>query len=511
MLEELPERTDGQTREDFPTLVHALAHAVERNPDLTALICGDQSATYREYGDVVAGVAARLKELGVEKGDRVAVAVSTSVTVPQLIFGVMTAGAHVALMNPNYTTRELGPLLDIAEPKVVYCDDLSAAALTPLGREKDIPMLNVSGDAGVWRDVQMTAWPDDLPGPKDLALLLFTGGTTGISKGVPHSHAGIMAAMEVSESGWSTDLDTEVFLTVPPLFHIVGLYHGVFQPVYGRSTAAFLPRFHPEEVFKVFRNRGVTVFVIGVPTAFVALMGHPDFDTVNYSTVKFCASGGAPVPEDTLKEWERRTGILTLEGYGMSEGAPTATNTLKRPRKPYSVGLPVAVAEFQIVDVETGEKEMAVGEPGEIRVRGPHIAKSYFNNPDATEAAFRGGWLYTGDIAYKDEDGYVFIVDREKDMALVSGFNVFPREIDEVLMAHPKVKEVAAIGIPDDYRGEVIKAFVTVKEGESLTEDELLVYCKDNLVKYKVPAFIEFVDDIPKTPVGKIDKKQLRV
>jgi long-chain acyl-CoA synthetase len=357
----------------------------------------------------------------------------------------------------------------------------------------------------------MTAWPDDLPGPDDPALLLFTGGTTGISKGVPHSHAGIRAAMEVSESGWSTDLDTEVFLTVPPLFHIVGLYHGVFQPVFGRSTAAYLPRFHPEEVFKVIRNWGVTVFVVGVPTAIVALMGHPDFDTVDFSTVKFCASGGAPVPEDTLKEWERRTGILTLEGYGMSEGAPTATNTLKGPRKPYSVGLPVAVAEFQIVDVETGEKEMAVGESGEIRVRGPHIAKSYFNNPDATVAAFRDGWLYTGDIAYKDQDGYVFIVDRAKDMALVSGFNVFPREIDEVLIAHPKVKEAAAIGIPDDYRGEVIKAFVAVKEGEILTEDELLDYCKDNLVKYKVPAFIEFVDDVPKTPVGKIDKKRLRM
>jgi long-chain acyl-CoA synthetase len=510
MLEGLPKRTDGQAREDFQTLLHALAHAVERNPDLTALICGDQSATYREYGEAVAGVAARLKGLGVEKGDRVAVSAATSVIVPQLIFGVMAAGAQVAMMNPNYTTRELSLLFDITEPKAVYCDDLSAAALTPLAHKKNIPMLNISGDPGDWRDVEMTEWPVDLPGPNDLAVLLFTGGTTGISKGVPHSHASVIAAMEVVESGWSTDLDTELFLNVPPLFHIVGLYHGVFQPVYGRSTVAFLPRFHPEEVFKVLRNWGVTVIMIGVPTAFVALMSHPDFDTADFSTVKFCASGGAPVPKNTLKDWERRTDVPALEGYGMSEGAPTATNTLKRPCKPLSVGPPVDGSEFQIVDIETGEKEKGVGEPGEIRVRGPHIAKSYFNNPDATEAAFRSGWLYTGDIAYMDEDGYVFIIDRVKDMALVSGFNVFPREIDEVLMAHPKVKEAAAIGIPDDYRGEMIKAFVTVKEGESLSEGELLGYCKDNLVKYKIPAYIEFVDIVPKTPVGKIDKKRLK-
>lgn len=510
MLKGLSPRTDGQLREDFETIVHAFKYAVETTPDTLALTCDDAQATYREYGEGAARIAAFLKSSGIEKGDRVVICAAISITLPMMIFGVLATGAQITMINPLYTAREITPLLDITKPKLIFCDATSLDALEKIAAARSAILINTAEPTESWQDHSVRELPQDLPSGADGAVIMFTGGTTGISKGVPHSHAKVMAAMEVMEDRWPTDLGGDVMLNVPPLFHITGLYHGCFQSVFGCNGLIVLPRFHPELVFEAISNHKVTAFIAGVPTTYNAMLGHPDFDKVDFSHVKFCGTGGAPLADKIKTEWESRTGVPALEGYGMTEGAPTCNNPLVGQRKSYSAGLPVAYTQFKIMDLETGTREMPTGERGEICVKGPHIAESYYNNAEATKAAFREGWLHTGDIAYLDEDGFVFIVDRLKDMTIVSGFNVFPREIDEVLMAHPKIREAAAIGVADEYRGQVIKAFISLRDGESLSEEELLDYCTQELVKYKIPAIIEFADDLPKTPVGKIDKKQLK-
>lgn len=507
---ELAARTDGQDRDEFPTMAHVLKSVVGLAPDRVALVCEGREKTYAEYGAGAAGVAAKLAALGLKRGDRVVVSAAMSVDLPLLILGAMAGGYMPAMVNPNYTHREMEPLLDVAQPAAVFCDAISRDALAPLAKDKGAALLDISGDPADWCDTAVTELPDDLPEPEDGAVLLYTGGTTGISKGVPHTHAEIMAAQVISEDRFPTHLGAETVLNIAPLFHIVGLYHGLLQTLYGRNRLVLLPRFHPDLVYEALNAFPVTVAIIGAPTAYTALMHHPGFETTDFSAVKFCMSGGGPMPESTLTAWEKGTGSIVLEGYGMSEGAPATVNPINGPRKLKSAGIPVGGIDFEIVDVETGTKQMPVGEEGEIRFKGPHVTNGYFNNPEATKTALRDGWLYTGDIAYIDEDNFVFIVDRKKDMAIVSGFNVYPREIDEVLMAHPKVKEAASVGVPDDYRGEIIKAVVVAKDGEALTEDEMRDHCAANLVKYKVPAIIEFVDEVPKTPVGKIDKKRLR-
>jgi len=503
-----PDWPEGLEREDFPTIVHALRYAAERNPDMPAVVCLGETMTYRQLDTAAASFANFLIGRGIRRGNRVALVAKTSVILPALIYGAMGAGAHLTMMNPHFRIREWTPLCEIAQPKLVVCAGDVVDAFEELKDTFEFDVLEVS-------DVDLggneTEWQENhLPEGDDLGVLLFTGGTTGISKGVPHTHRQILASLISIEDRWHTTPGEEVYLTVPPLFHIVGLYHGVYQPVYGRATAIFMPRFDPEETFKLIQQHKVTICVAGVPTAYTAMLSHPSCRETDFSSLKFAGGGGAPLSEENLKEWQAVAGVPALEGYGMTEGAPTCTNGINLERKPLSVGQPVFGVDLQIMDVETGDTEMPIGEPGEIRVKGRHVVSTYFNNEDANKNAFRDGWLYTGDIAYKDKDGYVFIVDRSKDMAIVSGFNVFPREIDEVLVTHPDVKEAAAIGIPHPEKGEVIKAFVSTLPGSDLSTDDVISFCRENLVGYKIPAEIEFRDELPKTPVGKIDKRQLR-
>ncbi len=507
-MAEMPDWPAGLEREDFPTIIHALRFAAERNPEMTAVVCLGETMTYAELNSAAAAIADQLIERGISRGDRVALIAKTSVRLPALIYGVMGAGAHLTMMNPHFTAREWTPLCEIAQPKLAICDEDLAESFQSFSdtfgfdvlRNDEIDLHLNSGD---WHEEHM-------PDGADLGVLLFTGGTTGISKGVPHTHQEILASLISIEDRWHTIPGEEVYLTVPPLFHIVGLYHGVYQPVYGCATAIFMPRFDPAETFKLIEKHKVTIFVAGVPTAYTALLAHPACKETDFSSLKFAGGGGAPLSEENLNEWQTVAGVPALEGYGMTEGAPTCTNGINLERKPLSVGRPVFGVQLQIIDVETGSTEMPVGEPGEIRVRGHHVVSTYFNNEEANRTAFQDGWLYTGDIAYKDEDGYVFIVDRSKDMAIVSGFNVFPREIDEVLVTHPGIMEAAAIGIPHPEKGEVIKAYISLLDGTDLSEDDVISFCRENLVGYKIPAEIEFRQELPKTPVGKIDKKQLR-
>jgi long-chain acyl-CoA synthetase len=349
-----------------------------------------------------------------------------------------------------------------------------------------------------------------LPGPDDWATLPYSGGTTGVPKGVTHKHRNVAIFFRQFLSIWTFELDAERFLNVAPMFHIWGFLAATWMPLYARGTLIVVPKFEPEAVLDAFERHRVTVFLGGPASIYMGLMAEPRFAETDFSNLRLCLAGGSACPEQMVRDWEAKTGCILLEGLGMSEGAPITCSPLHGNRKFLSVGIVPPLTEIDIVDLATGTQVQPPGQPGEVRVRGPQFTQGYRNRPEDNAQALRDGWLYTGDIGYFDEDGYLFLVDRKKDMVNVGGYNVFPREIDELLFRHPKVREAAAVGVPDPRLGERIAAFVVLAPGAAMTEDELFAYCAENLVKYKRPTSIAFVDALPKTGAGKINRRALR-
>ena len=498
---------------NYPTIVHALEFAAGHVPDRTALVCEDRGITFAQYARAAGGLGRRLRELGAQDG-RVAILMSNSIEMSVACLGGMASGAQIAPMNPAYTDRELAPLLTDTDPTVILCDAALEQRARTQAEELGIPHVVVLGPGGTeigqWIDDPEITLPEPLPGPDDPSAMFFTGGTTGVPKGAEHTHDMMIWFCRQKLSQWRIGFDSERILSVAPMFHIWGHHFANIAPLFMRATLVMLPRYQPTAVLKQFDRHAITVFAGGPPAIYIGLLGSKNMDTTDFSALKFCMGGGAPCPENLLREWERRTGCALLEAAGMSEGAPITGNPTHGRRKLMSVGIVPPDTEIDIVDIETGTKVLSVHERGEIRVRGPQFTRGYRNRPEETAIAIRDGWLHTGDIGYFDEDGYLFMVDRKKEMVLVGGFNVYPREIDEVLYGHPAVFEAAAVGIPDDFHGEVIKAFVALKPGAEAAEQELIDYCAERLVKYKVPVAIEFMGALPKTGPGKIDKLSLR-
>jgi long-chain acyl-CoA synthetase len=311
---------------------------------------------------------------------------------------------------------------------------------------------------------------------------------------------------------WLPDLERgrERFLCVLPIFHVFGMTVVMNLPVSFGCSMILLPRFELKNFLKTTVKTQPTIVPL-VPTIFTALVSHPQIDRYDLSSINICISGSAPLPIEVMNRFEELTGSAILEGYGLTEASPvTHVNPIEGGRKAGSIGIPLPSTDSRIVDLENGNSDKPVGEPGELLVKGPQVMKGYWNMPDETSATVRDGWLYTGDIAHTDEDGYVFIVDRKKDMIIAGGFNIYPRDIDEVLYEHPKIVDAVTIGVPDAYRGETVKVFVVVKSGETLSEEEVIAHCKERLAAYKVPRRVEFRDELPKTIVGKILRKELR-
>ena len=494
-------------------------HALQRN----AAVIGAQDGiaveartlSYRAYAAAVAGLAHRLRALGTG-GDRgrVAVIMPNSLETAVALLGAMAAGAQVAPVNPGFTDPEVLRALKDAEPHVIVCRADWAERARRLAGEAGAAHVVVLGEGGEriepWAADRSLTLPEPLPRPGDLAAMFFTGGTTGVPKAAQHRHEGLMAHARAALGSWPLEQDHERVLNVAPAFHIWGFWFTVLVPMHAGATTVIVPVYKPAAVLEAFARQRITVFAGGPSAIFVGLRGNENYRTTDFSRLKFCLSGGAPCAEELLTAWERETGTAIFEGIGMSEAAPIAGNPVKGPRKIRSVGPPVADTEIEIVDLETGTRVLPEGEAGEIRLRGPQVMVGYRNRPDETANALRGGWLYTGDIGYFDEDGYLFVVDRKKEMILVGGFNVYPREIDELLMKHPAIHEAAAVGVPDSFSGEAVKAYVALKPGAALTREALEAYCEASLVKYKRPKHIAFLPALPKTSVGKLDKLALK-
>ena len=492
----------------YPTVLHMLAAAVDARPDRVALRCGSEELTYRDYGACVAGFAA---ELGRDmRGKRVALIMGNSIGIAVATFAVGAAGAQVVPLNPAYTEHELRPILEDAAPAVIVCDDDLAETVAPIAQD-----LGIARVIRVGTGTRLTGWKAQsipLPAPPEpgaLWTLQYTGGTTGRSKGVNLSHEAVTTNVAQREALLPSG-DDERVLIVTPLYHSYAIAMGLYLAAYCRGTLSILPRYRPEEVLAAIARERITLFA-GSPTLFVGLMAHEAFSGTDFSSLRLCFSGASALPVETLRRWEQATGCAICEGYGQSEAGPVLTyNPRNGVRKPGSAGPPLPLTEIEIVDVAEGRQRLPVGEVGEIRARGPQIMMGYRNRPDETRTALRDGWLYTGDIGMLDEDGYLFIKDRKKDMVIVGGFNVYPREVEEVLCAHASVQEAAVIGVPDLYRGEVLRAYVVLRPGAAATEEDLSAHLRERLTKYKHPRDICVRTLLPKTSVGKIDKTRLR-
>jgi long-chain acyl-CoA synthetase len=489
--------------------------AVDAQPDLPAVILEQQRITYAELGRAVAGLAHELTAAGAKRGERVILLMANSIEMTVALTAVMATGAQVAPINPFLTPSELKKQLGDVQACAIVCDKLGEEKAAQVATQFGIPMRLTLGPGGVALD----AWKADqslaldrsrLPKLDDFALLIFTGGSTGVPKGVNHTHRALLYSVLQHVTVWPCKFGAERFLNVAPMFHIWGLGYSTLVPIYTQSTLVMVPRYDADKVVRGLSDHKITVFAGGPAPIYMGLLASPEFAKADLSQLRYCPSGGAPCPEELHREWLEKTGQPILEGWGMTEGAPFCLNLYDGKRKLLSVGNPVPGTELQVVDLETGDRVLLLGERGELRVRGPQMGAGYRNQPEETARTMRDGWVHTGDIGYVDDEGFVFLVDRKKDMVIVGGYNVYPREVDEVLFKHPKIREAATVGKRDPRLGEVLVAFVVLDAGATLTEEEFFEYCKTEMVKYKRPVEVKFVDALPKTGTNKINRLALR-
>ena len=465
-------------------------------------------------GRAVAGLASRLMQLG-SADSRVAILMPNCIESVVAFFASMAAHAQAAPVNPFFTPRKMEKVMKGVEASVLLCVSSTRDDAEQIAANFDIDQVIDMHDDATSIDTFAALAPtgiqdEHLPAYDDLALLVYTGGTTGTPKGVNHHHRTLLWSALQHCAVWPVNIGNEAILNVAPLFHIWGRGYGILVTVFAQGTFVLIPRFDPDDVLTAIGEHRVTIFGGGPAPIYAGLVGSEAAATADFSSLKYCLSGGAPCPEDLHRRWEELTGCAIFEGWGMSEGAPFCINPAQGMRKLLTVGPPVPETEIEVVDLDKGTDVLPLGESGEVRARGPQIMSGYRNNPEETAYALRDGWMYTGDIGYIDDDGYLCLVDRKKDMVIVGGYNVYPREVDELLFMHPKIREATAVSRPDERLGEVLVAFVALAAGETMSEQEVLDYCRDNLVKYKRPVAVHFVDDLPRTAANKIDKIALR-
>ncbi|HIP73763.1 MAG TPA: long-chain fatty acid--CoA ligase, partial [Anaerolineae bacterium] len=499
-------------------------------PDKTAVVFGDMRFSYAQINGAANQVANGLAAAGIQPGDKVALSCPNLPYFPIVYYGILKAGATVVPLNVLLKRREIAYHLADSDAKAYLC--FQGTPELPMCEEGWAGFSEVAGCEHFWMITADPAAPSpiegtmtlgQLMGPQppvfdtvqtdalDTAVILYTSGTTGMPKGAELSHSNIVMNAFVVRELFNPQ-DDDVQLITLPLFHSFGQTVQMNGGFLGGNTLVLIARFDPEAVFRAFQDENVTVFC-GVPTMYWALLHYPGADQFDLekiaNTLRLGVSGGAAMPVEVMKQFSQKYKVKILEGYGLSETSPVVSfSRMNMPHKPGSIGVPVWGIEMRVVDQDMND--VPQGEPGEIVIRGHAVMKGYYNKPEANEEAFRGGWFHTGDVATKDEDGYYYIVDRIKDMIIRGGFNVYPREIEEIMITHPAVSLVAVIGVPDDQYGQEIKAYVVLKEGQTAEPEELVVWCKENMAAYKYPRIVEIRESLPMTATGKILKRELR-
>lgn len=530
------------------TIVDWLEGTTARFPDKTAIVFMNRRMSYAELMDHVQRMGRAMARLGMGPGKRVAIQMPT---LPQTViayYAALMIGAEVVLTNPLYTLREIEHQwkdagcsmavvadyiwdqklrdhrgqLGIENYIVASIPDYLGFPLNwlaPFKLKKKTPPVwaRVKKEAGLhfFKDL-IADTPAEAPRPdvglEDIAVLQYTGGTTGVSKGAILTH-GNLAANVAQINAWFQGVrpGEEAILICLPLFHVFGMTVGMNWAVSNGAAMVLMP--DPRDfklLVKSIERDKVTIFP-GVPALFNGLNNFPGIESIDVSSVRACFSGSAPIPNDVLQRFEKLTNSIIVEGFGMSETSPVAlVNPLRGTRKLGSVGMPVSDTDVKIVDAEDSSKEMPIGEEGELLMKGPQVMRGYWNRPDETALTLVDGWMHSGDLATMDEEGYVRIVGRKKDMISAGGFKVFPDEVDNVLASHPDILEAATIGVPDEKRGETVKSFIVMQPGKTLTPEEIDVFCREQLAPYKVPRQIEFLEELPKSTVMKVLRRELR-
>jgi long-chain acyl-CoA synthetase len=489
-------------------LAENLVRSASEHGDGIAIKLDDAELTYEQLDCAASRIANLLSDKGVEAGDRVGIMLPNVPYFPVIYYGVLKLGAVVVPMNVLLKKREVGFYLSDPEAKALFAwHDFAEAAEAGAEEAGAELILAKPGEfeelVGAHEDsFEMVDRADD-----DTAVILYTSGTTGTPKGAELTHSNLSRNVELAGSLFGLDPGA-VVLGALPLFHSFGQTCGLNTSVRNAGCLTLIPRFDPAKALEIIQRDKVQVFQ-GVPTMYAAMLNHLDRDEYDTSSLEVCASGGSAMPVEVMKAFEAAFGCKVLEGYGLSETSPVASfNHPDKERKPGSIGTPIEGVEMKVVDDDGNE--VPQGEPGEIVIRGHNVMKGYWNRPDATDESITDdGWFHTGDMATVDEDGYFFIVDRKKDLIIRGGYNVYPREIEEVIYEHPAVREAAVVGVPHDDLGEEVGAAVALKEGESATEDEIREHCKEQVAAYKYPRRVWFVDELPKGPTGKILKREI--
>lgn len=548
------------TQLDIPDrpLTWLLDRTTSRYPSHTAIIYYGTKLTYAQILSYANRFATGLQRLGVQKGDRVAIALPNIPQYTIAFYGALKAGAVVVPTNPLYTEREMQHQLADSGAKIMVMLDMYYPGVRAVRKETALEQVIITSPADFLPPVLQRLYPlsqrtEKLPEPRltdkelhgdntlhsmrtileahtkggvelfnlpvpatsnDLAVLQYTGGTTGLSKGAMLTHRNLLANA-IQTRNWTPKAreGAEISLCVAPFFHSYGLTVGMNLSILAAATMVLLPRFKAKDVVDIIRKYHPTLFP-GIPTMYLAIMREVGKHTDYLGSIKYCISGAAPLPAKVQSDFEQVTGGKLVEGYGLSEAAPvTHCNPLTNQSRNGSIGLPLPDVEATILNQETGEP-VPVGEVGEIVVKGPNVMQGYWNRDEENKAVFHNSWLRTGDLGKMDADGYFYVVERAKDLIIASGFNVYPREVEEVLFQHPAIAEAAVVGVPDAYRGETVAAFVVLKLGFAATEEtrqSILAYCKENLAPYKVPKIVEFRANLPKSLIGKVLRRELKV
>lgn len=544
-LQHYPDTIPETIEFEEKSLQQFLVETAKKYPTKVALHFNGKEMTYQEVYESALKFANYLKSIGIQKGDRVAIMLPNTPQSFISFFGVLFAGGIIVQTNPMYTEREVAYQMKDSGAKAIIALDILYPRITKVQNETDLEHIIITaikdylpfpknliypfiqkkqygfsvkvehgGNIHLFTEI-MKAPPLDNPildvnFDEDLAILQYTGGTTGFPKGVMLTHKNLVANAKMCETWlYKCEEGKEVVLGALPFFHVYGMTTVLILSVLQGSKVVLIPKPEPEVLLKAIQSQKVTMFP-GAPTMYIGLLNHPDLQKYDLSSIDSCISGSATLPVEVQEQFESLTGGKLVEGYGLTEASPvTHANLLwDGERIKGSIGIPWPNTLAEIRDLETDEP-LPPGEVGELVIKGPQVMKGYWNRPEDTEETLRNGWLYTGDLGYMDEKGYFYIVDRKKDMIIASGFNIYPREIEEVLYEHPAVQEAVVAGIPDPYRGETVKAYIVLKEDHSVTEKEMDHFARKHLAAYKVPKLYEFRDELPKTTVGKILRRQL--
>jgi len=531
---------------DLPQIpVHQfLTDAFNEVPEKVVIHFMGRELTYKELYQSALKFANYLRSLGVEKGDRVAIMLPNCPQSVIAYYGVLYAGGIVVQTNPLYTERELQYQMADSGAKVILVMDILYPRTMKIINETSIENVIVTGikdylpfpknlvypfiqkkqygfsvkveHSGmnhlfteIMKSATATEFTVDFDFENDLALLQYTGGTTGFPKGVMLTHKNLIANTMMCDAWmYKCEKGQEIILGILPFFHVYGMTTVLVLSIMQQGKMVLLPKFDVEQALKTIDKQKPTLFP-GAPTMYIGLLNHPDLSKYDLSSIKACLSGSAPLPLEVQEKFEALTGGRLVEGYGLTETSPvTHANPIWENRINGSIGLPWPNTEAAVL--RSGETEvLPPGEVGEIAVKGPQVMKGYWNRPEDTAMTFNDGWFLTGDLGYMDEKGYFYVVDRKKDMIIAGGFNIYPREVEEVLYEHEAIQECVVAGIPDPYRGETVKAYIVLKEGKTVTDKELNEFCRKNLAAYKVPRYYEFRTELPKTAVGKILRRTL--